>query len=55
VDSIVRQARNALHDRASVDEMVAHNFALGRRHYSFEVLKSKLGIVLEEVARSTWA
>lgn len=52
-DRTVRQARNALQNKASVDEMVAHNFAVGRRHYSFEVLMSKLRILLAEATAGT--
>lgn len=46
----VRQARSALHDKASTAEMIEHNFGLGKRYYSFEVLAAKLQILLAETA-----
>ncbi len=49
-DRTVRQARNALHDKAWVAEMVEHNYDLGRRHYSYEVLADKLRILVAEAA-----
>ena len=46
----VRQARNALCDREWVAGMVEHNYDLGRRHYSCEVLADKLRILVAEAA-----
>lgn len=48
-DQTVHHAHNALRDKACVDEMVKHNFALGCQHYSFEVLSAKLRILLAEM------
>ncbi|MEA3275711.1 MAG: glycosyltransferase family 4 protein [Pseudomonadota bacterium] len=44
----VRQARNALSDGECVAEIVEHNYAIGRRHYSYEVLRDKLRILAAE-------
>ena len=49
-DRTVRQARNALYDKEWVAEMVEHNYDLGRRHYSYEVLADKLRILVAEAA-----
>jgi len=38
----VEQAQRALFDRAFTEEMVEHNYELGRRYYSFAVLGDKL-------------
>ncbi|MFQ5945714.1 MAG: glycosyltransferase family 1 protein [Anaerolineae bacterium] len=42
-DQTVAETRRVLEDGALVDEMVERNYALARRHYSYDVLRTKLG------------
>jgi len=49
-DRTVRQAHNALSDKAWIAEMAEHNYDLGRRHYSYDVLADKLRILVAEAA-----
>jgi glycosyltransferase involved in cell wall biosynthesis len=44
----VQQARDLLHSPEKVDQIVNHNFALGQKHYSFTVLRRRLGSLLDE-------
>ena len=45
-DEAVEAAREILHDPALTAEWAEHNFALGREHFSFEVLERLLGELL---------
>ncbi len=53
-NATVDQARRALSDPAFSEEMVAHNYALGRRHYSFRVLEEKLHMLISQYTGSLW-
>ena len=44
----IEQARQALEDPASIQEAVEHNYRLGQRHYSFDVLQKRLGALMIE-------
>ena len=46
-EETVRRTRELLQDEGLVAEMVAHNYALARRHYSFAVLERLLAGLLE--------
>jgi glycosyltransferase involved in cell wall biosynthesis len=43
----VDQARSVLQDQALADAMVRHNYELGRRHYSYQLLEQRLAPLLE--------
>ncbi len=43
----VEAARRLLEDASQTEEMVAHNFQLGRRHYSFNALESHLSPLIQ--------
>ena len=45
-DETVDHARRVLEDRALVEEMVEHNYGLGRRFYSFRVLEHHLAALM---------
>ena len=45
-ESTVRQAKEILNNPAESARMVAHNYALGLKHYSFNNLKQKISSVL---------
>jgi glycosyltransferase involved in cell wall biosynthesis len=47
-DACVRQARAVLLDPGAAAEMVEHNYALGRRHYSYTALEKRLAALLSE-------
>jgi len=47
-EDTVAAARRALTDKAFVEEMVSHNFELGKRYYSFHILESRLPAVIHE-------
>ncbi|MBN2212552.1 MAG: glycosyltransferase family 4 protein [Sedimentisphaerales bacterium] len=40
--SVVEEVRRVLEDKAYREEIVEHNFALGRKYYSYEVLERRL-------------
>lgn len=44
-DVAVDQISKVLHDRALQNEIAEHNFALGRNHFSYEVLEKKLEVL----------
>jgi glycosyltransferase involved in cell wall biosynthesis len=44
----VRRAREVLHHPDQVAEIVDHNFALGRKYYSFAVLRKRLSVLIDE-------
>ena len=46
-EETVRRTRELLQDRALVAEMVEHNYAVARRHYSFAVLERLLACLLD--------
>jgi glycosyltransferase involved in cell wall biosynthesis len=48
-DEAVRQARVILEDPAVVTEMTAHNYELGRRYYSYHVLRDSLAVLLNQI------
>ncbi len=45
-DQTVTQARRALSDPEFTRSMVEHNFALGKRHYSYRILEEKLRLLM---------
>lgn len=47
-DATVAQARVLLRNPAAADKMVAHNYELGRRYYSFRVLERHLAALLNK-------
>jgi glycosyltransferase involved in cell wall biosynthesis len=47
-EDAVGQARRVLGDPELVTEMAQHNFALGRRHYSYGMLRRRLRTLLEQ-------
>jgi glycosyltransferase involved in cell wall biosynthesis len=47
-DDTLEQVRRLLNNPKVTDEMVAKNYNLGRRHYSFTILESALVTLLEE-------
>jgi glycosyltransferase involved in cell wall biosynthesis len=48
-DDCVRQVKDILEHPEKAKEMVAHNYELGCQHYSFTMLKNRLGALLNEV------
>ena len=49
-DAAVAQARAILDDPALAAEMTAHNYALGKRYYSYKVLEKRLADVIGQFA-----
>jgi hypothetical protein len=48
-EDTVREARAVLQNPDLVTEMVEHNYALGRRYYSYTTLEKRLVALLSEV------
>lgn len=48
-DDCVHQVQDILKHPEKADEMVEHNYQLGCQHYSFTMLKNRLGALLSEV------
>lgn len=48
-DEAVHQARIVLQDSNVVAEMTAHNYELGRRYYSYHVLRDSLVVLLNQI------
>lgn len=42
----LREAERILRDKEAAQEMVAHNYALGRRYYSYRMLEDRLQVLL---------
>jgi glycosyltransferase involved in cell wall biosynthesis len=51
-EATVQSARDLLEDRALVEEIVAHNYAVAREHYSFSVLERLLAGVMDRAIRT---
>ena len=49
-EATVAQTRAVLTDPARREQMVAHNFELGRQFFSFAVLEQKLKALLADIA-----
>jgi len=47
-EECVRQAREVLHNPSLAEEMVAHNYELGRRYYSYQTLEARLTMLIHE-------
>ncbi len=47
-EGCVRQAEEILQNEDLAGEMVAHNYALGRRYYSYSILANRLEALIEE-------
>jgi len=47
-EGCVRQAEEILQNEVLAGEMVAHNYALGRRYYSYRILANRLEALIEE-------
>ncbi len=47
-DSSLRLTRQILANPKLTEELVEHNYSLGKRHYSYSMLKKKLSILLSE-------
>ena len=48
-DGCVRQVKKILEHPDKAKQMVEHNYELGRQHYSYTMLKNRLGALLNEV------
>jgi hypothetical protein len=48
-DEAVRQAKVILEGSAVVAEMTAHNYELGRRYYSYDVLRDNLVVLVNQI------
>jgi hypothetical protein len=48
-DEAVHRARVILEDSNVVAEMTAHNYELGRRYYSYHVLRNSLAVLLNQI------
>ena len=44
----VQRARDVLGHPAEVEAMVEHNYALGRKHYSYSVLRKRLRMLIDQ-------
>jgi glycosyltransferase involved in cell wall biosynthesis len=44
----VQRARDVLGNPAEVEAMVEHNYALGRKHYSYSVLRKRLRVLIDQ-------
>ncbi|NIS82485.1 MAG: glycosyltransferase [Anaerolineales bacterium] len=47
-DSTVKEARAVLDDPSLGEEMAAHNYEIGRRHYSFRTLENHLAVLIHQ-------
>lgn len=46
-DKTLQDAREVLDDPGLAEEITAHNFELGRQHYSLHVLRDRVGVILD--------
>jgi glycosyltransferase involved in cell wall biosynthesis len=53
-DETVQQIRELLDNPDRVGEMVEHNYALGRRHYSFTMLRRRLQLLIDHLMGSLY-
>src|SRR3989304_7485952 len=51
----VDKARQGLEDNRLGAEMVDHNFELGRRYYSFQMLERRLTLLMQDTLGAGWA
>jgi len=48
-EDVIERTRQVLHNPGLAEEIVSRNFELGRRHYSYPVLKRRLAALVEEM------